>query len=45
MLRGHAYPTSIEDTPDAAAFVVRAPHGQTEMYESSRWKEYPVYDE
>jgi len=32
----------IEDTPDTAAFIVRAPAGQVEVCESSRWKHLPV---
>jgi thiamine biosynthesis lipoprotein len=32
----------IEDTPGAAAFILRAPEGSPEIYESSRWKEFPA---
>jgi len=32
----------IDDTPGTAAFIVRAPEGATETYESCRWKELPV---
>ena len=32
----------IETMPAAAAFVVRAPRGKVESYESCRWKRYPV---
>ena len=31
----------IEETPGLAAMVTRAPHGNIEHYESSRWKELP----
>ena len=31
----------IEETPDLAAMVTRAPDGNMEHYESSRWKELP----
>jgi thiamine biosynthesis lipoprotein len=32
----------IEETPDTAAFILRAPDDTPETYESSRWKQYPV---
>ncbi len=32
----------IEDTPGAAAFILRAPEGSPETYESSHWREFPV---
>lgn len=32
----------IEDTPHAAALIVRAPQGSVETYESCRWKRFPV---
>jgi len=32
----------IENTPDTAAFIVRAPGGNVEVLESSRWEEFPV---
>ena len=32
----------IEDTPGAAALVVRAPQGKVETHESSRWKDLPL---
>jgi len=32
----------IEDTPDTVAFIVRAPGGHVEVFESSRWKDLPV---
>jgi len=32
----------IEETPGAAAFIVRAPEGAVEVRESCRWKEFPV---
>ena len=30
----------IDETPEAAALVVRAPEGQVESFESTRWKDY-----
>jgi len=32
----------IENTPDTAAFIVRAPGGNVEVCESSRWRKLPV---
>lgn len=32
----------IEETPGAAALIVRAPRGKVETYQSSRWKDLPV---
>ena len=32
----------IESTPDTAAFIVRAPGGNVEVCESSRWRKLPV---
>ena len=32
----------VDQTPGAAAFIVRAPDGQTETYKSRRWKEFPT---
>jgi thiamine biosynthesis lipoprotein len=32
----------VEETPGAAALVVRAPEGRPETYESGRWKKLPV---
>ena len=32
----------IEETPGAAAFILRAPEGRIETYESRRWREFPV---
>jgi len=32
----------IDDTPGAAAFILRAPQGKVETYESCRWGEFPV---
>lgn len=32
----------IEDSPNTAAFIVRAPGGQVEVCESARWKHLPV---
>jgi thiamine biosynthesis lipoprotein len=32
----------IDQTPGTAAFILRAPKGTAETYESSRWKELPV---
>ena len=32
----------IENTPDAAALIIRAPEGKVETYQSSRWKDLPV---
>jgi thiamine biosynthesis lipoprotein len=32
----------IDDTPGAAALIVRAPQGKVETRESSRWKDLPL---
>jgi len=32
----------IDHTPGTAAFIVRAPEGTAEVYQSCRWKEFPV---
>lgn len=32
----------VEDTPNTATFIVRAPGGRVEVCESSRWKDLPV---
>lgn len=32
----------IEETPDTAALIVRAPQGKVETYQSARWKDLPL---
>ena len=32
----------IENTPDAAALILRAPEGKVQRYQSSRWKDLPM---
>jgi len=32
----------VEETPGAAAYIVRAPEGKTEVRQSSRWKDLPL---
>jgi FAD:protein FMN transferase len=34
----------IESTPDTAAYIIRSPDGDAEIYSSSRWTEYPVVE-
>jgi thiamine biosynthesis lipoprotein ApbE len=34
----------IENTPGTATFIVRAPAGEVETYQSCGWKEYPRVD-
>lgn len=34
----------VEDTPGAAAFILRAPEGKVQTFESKRWKELRAVD-
>jgi thiamine biosynthesis lipoprotein len=34
----------VEDTPGTAAYIVRAPEGRVETYESERWKTFPTLE-